>query len=96
VLADLLKKHAQGEEVKILESYTKLFESLKVWEKVELENKSHEILERSGFKPKQAFMTLRVAVSGTEATPPLFDTLEVLGKEEVLQRLNTALKLLER
>jgi len=96
VLADLLKKHAQGEEVKILESYTKLFESLKVWEKVELENKSHEILERSGFKPKQAFMTLRVAVSGTEATPPLFDTLEVLGKEEVLQRLKTALKLLER
>jgi len=96
VLADLLKKHAQGEEVKILERYTKLFESLKVWEKVELENKSHEILEKSGFKPKQAFMTLRTAVSGTEATPPLFDTLEVLGKEEVLQRLNTALKLLER
>ena len=96
VLADSLKKYAIGEENEILENYVRLFELIKVWEKTELENKSHEVLEKFGYKPKQAFMTLRIAVSGIEITPPLFDTLEVLGKDEVLQRLNTALKLLER
>jgi len=35
-------------------------------------------------------MTLRVAVTGETATPPIFVTLEVLGKEAVLRRLQTA------
>jgi glutamyl-tRNA synthetase len=40
------------------------------------------------FSPKEAFMSLRVAISGRTVTPPLFDCFVILGKEETLKRLN--------
>ena len=58
----------------------------------------HESLEESlrklagdlGLSPRQFFGTLRVAVTGRNATPPLFETMEVLGREIVIRRLNDA------
>ncbi len=35
-------------------------------------------------------MMIRVAVTGKKATPPLFETMEVLGKEQTLSRLGQA------
>lgn len=40
--------------------------------------------------PKQAFMSLRFAISGRSVTPQLFDCLVILGKEETLRRLDLA------
>lgn len=42
----------------------------------------------SGLSTKQAFMSLRVALSGRTVTPPLFDCMVILGKEETLKRLS--------
>jgi glutamyl-tRNA synthetase len=36
-------------------------------------------------------MTLRVAVTGSKVSPPLFEVMEVLGKEETLARVDAAL-----
>jgi glutamyl-tRNA synthetase len=36
-------------------------------------------------------MMLRIAVTGESATPPLFETMEVIGKEKVLDRIKNAL-----
>ena len=43
-----------------------------------------------GLAARQFFGTLRVAVTGRTATPPLFETMEVVGRERVLSRLRTA------
>jgi glutamyl-tRNA synthetase len=43
-----------------------------------------------GLNGRQFFGTLRVAMSGRDATPPLFDMMEVLGQERVLHRLALA------
>ena len=43
-----------------------------------------------GLAARQFFGTLRVAVTGRTATPPLFETMEVVGRERVLSRLGTA------
>ncbi len=43
-----------------------------------------------GWKTGDYFMTLRVAVTGRKATPPLTDTFAVLGREEVVRRLRAA------
>ena len=59
----------------------------------------HEPLEQSlravaaaaGLKPRQFFGLLRVAVTGREVSPPLFETMEVLGKERVLSRIDAAI-----
>ena len=44
-----------------------------------------------GLAARQFFGTLRVAVTGRSATPPLFEIMEVLGRDRVLSRLGTAL-----
>ena len=41
---------------------------------------------------RQLFGSLRVAVTGRTATPPLFETMEVLGRERVLSRLQAAIE----
>ena len=43
-----------------------------------------------GLATRQFFGTLRVAVTGRTATPPLFETMEVVGRERVLSRLGSA------
>jgi len=44
-----------------------------------------------GLKPGQMFQPIRVAVCGKKNAPPLFETLEVLGKEKTLERIGQAL-----
>jgi len=45
-----------------------------------------------GVKTGQMFTPIRVAVTGRTAAPPLFETLEVLGRETVLERIGSALE----
>jgi len=45
------------------------------------------IVDGLGIKPKFAFTPLRVAVTGRRVSPPLFESLEILGKTSTLSRL---------
>ena len=45
------------------------------------------IVEGMGIKPKFAFAPLRVAISGRTVSPPLFESMEILGRESTLNRL---------
>jgi glutamyl-tRNA synthetase len=59
----------------------------------------HDLLDQAlraaaqelGLKAGQMFQPIRVAVCGKKNAPPLFETLEVLGKEKTLERINQAL-----
>jgi len=46
-------------------------------------------------KAGQMFQPIRVAVCGRKAAPPLFETLEVLGRETSLQRIDRAIAMLQ-
>src|SRR5450432_3118912 len=48
-----------------------------------------------GIKPGQMFEPVRVAVCGRKTAPPLFGTLEVLGREPCLERIRAAVRKLE-
>ena len=39
-------------------------------------------------KPRVAFGPIRVAVTGRQVSPPLFESMEILGRESVLNRLH--------
>jgi glutamyl-tRNA synthetase len=54
-----------------------------------------EYVEKSGLSANQVFGILRVAVTGQKVSPPLFESMEVIGKEKVLERLQKAAALLE-
>ncbi len=46
-----------------------------------------ELVEKLEIKPKFAFGPVRLAVSGEQVSPPLFESLEILGKESTMNRL---------
>jgi glutamyl-tRNA synthetase len=39
-------------------------------------------------KPREAYAPLRVAISGRRVSPPLFESMELLGKAETIGRLS--------
>jgi len=51
----------------------------------------HSLIEKLGLKPRLAFGPVRIAVSGKRISPPLFESLELLGRERSLARLSAAL-----
>jgi glutamyl-tRNA synthetase len=53
-------------------------------------------VESSGLSPNQVFGILRVAVTGQKVSPPLFESMEIIGREKVLERLKNALGMLEK
>jgi glutamyl-tRNA synthetase len=60
------------------------------WEAGALEAEARAWCEAQGWKSKHAFMVLRLALTGRKASPGLFDTMAVLGKELARRRLRQA------
>ena len=55
-----------------------------------------KLVEDLGLNPNQVFGILRVAVTGQTVSPPLFESMEIVGKEVVLQRIRSAIEILEK
>ena len=51
---------------------------------------ARRLVEGMGLKPRNAFGPVRVAVTGSRVSPPLFESLELLGRERSLARLEAA------
>jgi glutamyl-tRNA synthetase len=59
-------------------------------ERIEAELRA--LAERLGLKPRQAFQPIRVAVTGSKVSPGLFESIELLGREEAVARLDAAIR----
>jgi glutamyl-tRNA synthetase len=55
-----------------------------------IEQALRDLAERIGQKPRQAFQPIRVAVTGSTVSPGLFESIELLGREETLARIRDA------
>jgi glutamyl-tRNA synthetase len=70
-----------------------LLDTIEVIEKLDdwkLENLNEKLMARvteKGYKTGDFFMTLRIAITGAKFTPPINDSMIILGKEETLNRL---------
>jgi glutamyl-tRNA synthetase len=56
-----------------------------------IEGSLRELCEELGVKPREAFAPIRVAVTGSTVSPGLFESIELLGRQETLARLGAAL-----
>jgi len=81
---------APADVAKALVAYVERFEARVGWTKQMLEDEANAWCAELGWKTKHAFMLLRCAVTGRKASPPLFQTMEVLGKEITRRRLRQA------
>jgi len=67
-----------------------VLESLPAFDEASVENALRGLVEAKGLKTGDAFMSIRVAVTGTAVSPGLFETIRVLGRERVVARLRAA------
>jgi glutamyl-tRNA synthetase len=63
------------------------------WTAAEIEAALKGLCERLGLKPRQAFPPIRVAVTGSKVSPGLYESLELLGREEALSRIRRGARL---
>jgi glutamyl-tRNA synthetase len=65
------------------------------WRKETVEAALRRFAEKAGWAANELFMAVRVAATGRAASPPLFETLAVLGKEACRRRLRRAAEVLK-
>lgn len=80
---------------KALEAALSALEGMNPFEASVIEPALRDLVARLGLKAGQLFGAIRVATTGQRVSPPLFQSLEVLGKERTLERMRQALRLLE-
>jgi glutamyl-tRNA synthetase len=90
--AETLQQRATGKE-QVMEQLNQTIAVLTdtAWHVETLETALRQLQHDHDWQPKQYFMMLRMALTGQTATPPLFDTMQVLGKTTVLSRLHEAI-----
>lgn len=89
------KKMTTETTLEALKSAQEKLSSLENFDHNSLEGTLRPLAEKLGLKTGQLFSSLRVAVTGRTAAPPLFETMTVLGRDRCLQRLRAAVKRLE-
>ena len=60
------------------------------WDAAAIEDDLRGLVEELGEKPRTAFAPIRLAVTGSKVSPGLFESLELLGRDESLRRLRAA------
>ena len=74
----------------VLDAAIPTLEALAEWTHTDIEAALRTALvEGLGIKPKLAFTPLRVGVTGRRISPPLFESMEILGRDSTLARLRS-------
>ena len=90
----IIKKFNSKDSIKILNKSIDVLNQTKLFNSESLEANFRTLVEREKMKPGQLFTSLRYALSGKKIAPPLFDTMEVLGKDKCIQRVSASITLL--
>jgi glutamyl-tRNA synthetase len=91
--ADAAEKNLGADAAPVLEAALTGLDALPEWsgEKIEGALKA-ALVDGLGLKPRKAFAPVRVAVSGRTVSPPLYESMELLGRERSLARLRAGLE----
>ena len=79
-----------GLDGRLLEAAHERLAAAEPWEASAIEDTLRSLADELGEKPRQAFQPIRLAVTGSKISPGLFESLELLGREESLRRLKVS------
>lgn len=87
-VAKVLKKEGARADVALAACRAILADERNAWDAEGLQEACREQCEALDMKPKLLFQPLRVAVCGNMVSPPLFESIELLAREDVLARID--------
>ena len=87
----VLKKEGARADEALTACRSVLADKSRAWEAEDLEQACRTLGEELELKPKLLFQPLRVAVCGNMVSPPLFESIELLPREDVLARIDATL-----
>jgi glutamyl-tRNA synthetase len=94
VEADSVAKITDDASKQVLQRSLKELEPLATWNHDSIEAALRSsLIEEMGLKPRIAFGAVRIATTGSTISPPLFESMELLGKEASLARIRAGLEL---
>ena len=73
-----------------LDAAEKALEGIDTWDTEHIEAALRAMLEDQGLSARKGLQPIRVAVSGSTVSPPLFESLDVLGRDRTLARIGQA------
>ncbi|MDA1316985.1 MAG: glutamate--tRNA ligase [bacterium] len=79
-----------GDQKELLEKVTQTLEAISEWKADVIGEKLQDLATAEKVPFSTFFMTLRIALSGKKITPPLNESMEILGKEECIARIKNA------
>ena len=74
----------------VLEATVAALATLEPWSAEAIEAALRGLAERLELSPRKAFAPIRLAITGSTVSPGLFESLELLGRDESLRRLSRA------
>ena len=87
-----LSKIADEQSKQVLKTSLERLQSVATWNHATIEEILRKaLIEELGLKPRIAFSALRIAVTGSHISPPLFESMELLGAQRTLERIKAAL-----
>ncbi|MGP9489804.1 glutamate--tRNA ligase [Glutamicibacter sp. AOP5-A2-7] len=88
VIDDKALKGMPTNLVEVVEASIQALEGVQTWNAEAIQEALRaKLIDELELKPRQAFGPARVAVSGKRVSPPLFESMEILGRESSLNRL---------
>lgn len=83
-------KALNDDSARVLDAAIEALDGLPVWDTASIESALRDaVVDGLGIKPKFAFGPLRVGITGSRVSPPLFESMEILGRESSLARLRS-------
>ncbi len=89
-VADDARATLDGDAASILSTASEALEDLADWSVANIEETLRtSLIDGLGLKPRSAFGAVRTAISGRRISPPLFESMEILGRDSSLARINS-------
>src|SRR5690606_14148262 len=74
----------------VLDRVLEALDSVGSWDHAAIEEELRKLPEQLGMGASKVFQPVRVAVTGTSVSPPLFESMAALGREKTLERIRRA------
>lgn len=91
-----LKKYFNRQGISLVKKFKIIIEGIKEFKANIIEEELRGFCAENGIKPKELIHPLRVFITGTEAGPGLFETMELIGKERCVERISKIIERYER